>query len=327
MANLMIHTPSILVASESEKYWNAVSGQRGITNGWYGKGVVGSTFSKYINPVSGVTVGCLFKNDVSTPTLVALSESGTNHCDLRFSAATGKFTVTRNGTLLATGNTVLSPRTEYYVEIQFVISDTVGTAILHIDGVLDTGINATNLDTRNGATGVCNAISFQGLDTEQFKDIYINDNTGGVDDGFWGPISIVTMRPEGAGNKSQWTPSAGSNYQNVDDTTTNSDTDYNATSTNGNIDTYAMSDTGYASGTVLGVEWVADVRKADPSATARVAPVLRIGGTDYVGSDINPTTTYLLQNQRFRLQPVAGTPAWDVATLDAMEVGIKRTAA
>ena len=158
------------------------------------------------------------------------------------------------------------------------------------------------------------------------KDIYVNDNTGGVDDGFWGPISVVTMRPTAAGDKAQWTPLSSTNVSNVDDTTDDGDTTYNATSTLNQIDSFVMADTGYAAGTVKGVEVVMDARRTDASATARLAPLWRIGSTDYVGSDLIPRSTYLFLRALYRLSP-ATSAAWTVSELDGAELGYKRTAA
>jgi hypothetical protein len=339
MANLLINTPSYFATADMLKYWTQyTAGGMGVTSGWYAfiTGAGYPTFSKAFPAQSGFTVGFLFKHSgagaASSQVVEFLDVTGTTHCDLRFNPSSGVFSMTRNngGTLLLTGTTILAANTEYYIEFQVVIADSGGVGILHIDGSVDAGVNSSSLDTRNGGSASAATVKFWFVGSSgihSFKNIYINDNSGGVDDTFWGPITVATSVVTGAGNKAQHAPSAGSNYQNVDDATPNDDTDYNSTSTNGHIDTFVMSDTGYSAGTVKGIEWVADVKKVDASGTARVAPVFRIGGADYVGADISPSTSYLLLNQRSRLQPVGGTPAWDVSTIDAMEVGIKRTAA
>jgi hypothetical protein len=260
----------------------------------------------------------------------------TAHMELRFNAVAGVFTTTRATTALQTGTTVLIIGTEYYVEWQVVIADaTNGVSILKIDGVVDAGINASDLDTRNAGNASadrfilgCGRTSFGYM---YIQDIYVNDNSGGADDTFWGPVEVVTLTPSadgggGGGGTNDWTPLSSTNVSNVDDAAADGDTTYNATSTNGDIDTFTMTDTGFASGTVKGVEWVGELRRVDASSTARVAPVLRISGANYVGADITPRTSYLFANERWRLQPVGGTPAWDVSTLDAIEVGYKRTA-
>lgn len=328
MTNRMIHTPSYLAAADFTKYWTQQTSMH-LVSGWYSRQTGGAYLQKTLDSQSGWTVGFRFKYE-ATPAaaiLVQLQDSGTVHCDLRFNGTTGCFYVTRAGTTLLTSTTALNQSTEYYIEIKFVVADT-GTAIMYIDGVVDSVINSTSVDTRNGANASANILQLFGTNTGTLymKDIYVNDNAGGVDDTFWGPIAVATLTPSSAGNKAEWTPSASTNVSNVDDTTPDDDTTYNATDVNAEIDSFVMTNTGYASGTVKGVEVVLDVRRTDASSTARVAPLWRISSTDYPGTDMVPTTTYLLQSQRYRQSPATAS-AWTVSELDGAECGYKRTAA
>jgi len=341
MANRMIHTPTFLATARIGEYWFTVSSTIAVSSDWYvaGSNTLSADLSRVFDSQAGWTIGFKFKYTIAgtplTP-LVQWIDGTTAHMELRLNATTGIFTTTRNGTLVQTGTTVLTMNTEYYVEWRVVIADaTNGVSILHVDGVPDGGINASNLDTRNAGNASADRVVLScyryTVGDIRFKDIYINDNSGGVDDTFWGPIEVATLVPSadgsgGGGGTNDWAPLSSTNVSNVDDAAADGDTSYNATSTNGDIDTFTMTDTGFASGTVKGVEWVGELRRVDASSTARVAPVLRISGTNYVGTDITPRTTYLMPSERWRLQPVGGTPAWDVSTLDAIEVGYKRTA-
>lgn len=330
MVNRMLHTPSYMnTAAGRSEYWTTATGVASNGLAYYTRDVLIKVFD---TTATGYTIGFAFTRGAGTNTNSEIAGVFENagalaHCDLRFNQTTGVFFVTRNGTVLLTSTAPLTVGVEYYVEIQFVVHDTTGVAILKIDGVTDSVINSAVLDTRNGGTGSCNAVQFFGTNAIQpsLKDIYINDNTGGVDDTFFGPIlfaSMVMQSDDGV----QWTPLSSTNASNVDEATADGDTTYNATSTNGHVDTFNASDTGYASGTVLGIEWAAEVRRVEPSATARVAPAYKIGGTTYIGSDIVPRMGYRIETERKRVSPATGV-AWTLAELDGMKPGIKRTAA
>ena len=340
MANRMIHTPSYLATADIDKYWTSSAASASIDTGWYkssgvsGGGGVTRTWTG--GGVAGWTVGFRFKYTTtvtSTAYVVEFYDGTIIHTSLSFVQSTGIFALRRGTTVLLTSTTPLSVNTEYNVELQTTIADSGGVGILKVDGVTDSVINSSSLDTRNAGNASSDGITFLGsaVNGLWLKDIYINDNSGGVDDTFWGPVTVATLTPSadgggGGGGTNDWTPLSSTNVSNVDDATPDDDTTYNATSTNGDIDTYTMTNTGYASGTVKGVEWVADVRRTDSSATARVAPVYRISSTNYVRTDIVPTTTYRLQPQVDRLSP-ATSSAWTVSELDGIEVGYKRSAA
>lgn len=339
MANRMIHTPSYLsTAADIGLYWTGAGAACSVSSGWYlgtTNSAANNLMAKTFDSQSGWTVGFRFKYsgvaDATPMTLVRFLDGVTTHLEFDFTASTGLWRVTRNGTLLLTGTTVLSQNTEYYVEIQCTIADSGGVAILKVDGTADGVINSSSLDTRNGANASANIVQMQLFSgssriVPQYKDIYINDNNGANDITFWGPMTVASLVPSSAGNKAQWTPLSSTNVSNVDDTVVDGDTTYNSTATNGNIDSFVATDTGYSAGTVLGVEWASEVRRLDASSTARVAPVFRIGGTDYVGSDIAFSTTYTIQTQRYRQSP-ATSSAWTVSELDGAEVGYKRSAA
>lgn len=329
MVNRMIHTPSYLATATAGEYWTHSAAV--ITAGWYTNVSGNRAFDMTLDAQSGWTIGfrMSYAGTNTSWQLVQLFDGTTLHCDLRINQTTGLLFVTRNGTTIATGTTALASATEYYIEVQFVIADSPsGTAIVKIDGVTDPGINSTSLDTRNAGNASANVVSFFGTNAAgaQIKDIYINDNAGGVDDTFWGPIAVATLTATGAGNSATWDPLSSTNVSNVDESAMDGDTSYNSTSTNSETDSFVASNTGYASGTVKGVEWAAEMRRLDASGTARVARVYRISSTDYVGSDLVLQTSYRVVTERTRVSP-ATTSAWTVSELDGMEIGYRRTGA
>lgn len=137
-----------------------------------------------------------------------------------------------------------------------------------------------------------------------------------------GTPRIGTLFPNGAGATSSWTPSAGSNWQNVDEVTPNDDTDYNSSDTVGHVDTYAMQDTPAGVGAISGLAVTVRVTKTDANSRT-VAAVLRIGGVDYVHATAKgiPGGWAFLQ-WFWTLSPATGL-AFTVAELDALEAGVK----
>lgn len=133
---------------------------------------------------------------------------------------------------------------------------------------------------------------------------------------------LGALFPDGAGATSAWTPSAGSNYQNVDEATPDDDSTYNESSTVNNIDTYTMQDTPAGVSAITAVAVTARLKKTDANSRT-VAAVLRIGGTDYVHATTKgvPGDWAYLQ-WIWTVSPATGV-AFTVVEVNAIEAGIK----
>ncbi len=239
-----------------------------------------------------------------------------------------------SGTLLATSTSVLSAGTTYYLEFYVTIDDAVGVAKLRVNGVLDATLDFSG-DTRNAGNATANVIGYQGAAngsdgrTADQDDMYILDGTTGDADqpnnDFLNDVRVEALLPSAAGNYSQFTPSAGSNYQNVDDAAPNGDTDYNSSSTVAQIDTFAMGNLATATGVVHGCELISYAKKTDAGSSI-LAPVLRISAADYVGSDDSLGTGYTYQSdQMYDVSPATGIP-FTISEVNALETGYKKTA-
>jgi hypothetical protein len=135
-------------------------------------------------------------------------------------------------------------------------------------------------------------------------------------------VQAITVT--GAGSNTQWTPSAGSNYQCVDEVPY-SDSDYISTNTINQIDTYAMSN---MVGSIISVGAVRLISRGmyegSPSPT-KIKHVVRQGGTDYPGVDLTPPVTAGYVESILTVSP-DDSAAWEVADVDGMEVGVKAVA-
>lgn len=227
--------------------------------------------------------------------------------------------------LLGTSTEVLSLGSGFwhYLEVKVTVDGSVGAVQVKLDGA--SIITLTGVNTQ--ATANAYATKFvlggdtvgTGWGAQGFiDDFYLNDT------GFLGECRIDGLVPTGAGNSTQWTPSTGSNWQNVDDANNpNNDTDFNSSSTVGQIDSFATSNLPSAVGTVHGVMMEMWARK-DDVGTRQVAQLLRMGGVDYPLTTNTMLSTYSIFYEVLTQDP--SPAAWTIASVNAMEVGYKMIA-
>lgn len=241
----------------------------------------------------------------------------TYHLDLRYNSA-GALIVTRNGTVLGTSSAgVITAGAWYYIEFGATIHDSTGAYEVRVSGI--NVLSASGVDTRNGGTsGTIESVELHtGIDNGGFNiqidDLWIDSAT------YHGDCKIETLRPTGAGAHTDFTPSAGSNWQNVDDAAPNDDTDYNASSTVAHQDTFATGDLAAVSGTVKGVQLTSRARK-DDAGFRTLRSLIRTSSTDYEGNDHVLSDTYLTFVHLHEVNPNTSS-AWTIAQVNAVEIG------
>ena len=142
-------------------------------------------------------------------------------------------------------------------------------------------------------------------------------------------MATFTMRPTAAGDVTQLTPSAGSNYTCVDEAVANDDTDYVSGVSPGGApatfyDLYAATNHSAEYGTITNV--TVYIRcKATGGAGATAATKVKVGGTEYAGSD-NALTDGVWSNfsTSYNVSPKT-TAAWTWAEIDGMQIGVTVT--
>lgn len=246
-------------------------------------------------------------------------ESTTSHCDIRITAA-GAIRATRNGTSLGISSTgVVGINTWYWLEAVVTVNDTTGAVSVRLNTT--NILTLTSQDTRNaGSTGLVD-------------NIQLNSVSGGNND--WDTFHVInasslintelvidTVVPTGAGNSTQFTPSTGSNWQNVDDATSDGDSTYNSANTVGHKDLFAMADP--RAGVVEHVQVCVAARKDDAGAR-QLAIVTRSDGADYDGATQTVTSSYLVYRESLRYDPDTAAD-WGQAALAAAEFGYKQVA-
>jgi len=154
--------------------------------------------------------------------------------------------------------------------------------------------------------------------TIQFDNVVI-DNTS------WpGKTNIQAIRPTGAGNSTQWTPSAGNNWDCVDEVPA-SDADNVVTNANDQVDFYAAGNLVGAIDSVVCVQVQARAVKEGAPTPQNLALGVRTGGADYFSSDkAVPTAAKSLFNLWAQNPNTAAL--WTKTDVDGAEIGIKSRA-
>ncbi len=287
----------------------------------------GNSISKNFATTTKLTVGFAWTPPTSGSTeivLTILSASGVNaQLNLQYTIATGVLVVRRGSTTIATAVTTFAGGSWYYLEFQCTINASTGTAILHVNGVLDSGVNFTG-NTANVAGSTTDTATFIASGTgAQIDDVYIADGTGSVNDDFIGDVRVYPIVPDGAGISTQFTPSSGSNWSNVNGLVVQS-TNTNSDSTSGHKDDYTMGNLpspATGSYVVKAVQACVYAQKSDAGA-ASIKNDLYIGSTHYQGASHALTTSYLTYTDVWDKNPDTGPTAWTVSDVNGIQAGM-----
>jgi hypothetical protein len=265
----------------------------------------------------------------NTKLIVALASGGTTQVDLRINTS-GQLIITRNGTTLATSTLTITHPTWVYIEMKVTFSTTVGAYEVRVNG--DVFLQASGVNTSATGGTTANRIyllspiinSTGGVITQHMDDLYVCNDTGGVNDDFLGDVRVVALFPNGNGNSSDMVGSDGNstdNYLLVDESNPNDDTDYVVTSTPGDHDTYAMGNLPTLATAVFGTQELSYSRKSD-AGFRKLRNVIRTGGTDYESADLTVLDAYnFLENIR-DVNPNTSAQ-WTPSEIDAIEAGQK----
>lgn len=315
----------------------------GVQIGRYGTGVVytrlnGTDTLRWTIPVAKRDPECWFGFAVymtilggNAPIAVLFGDgAAVPHLSL-YLATDGSLSLYRGtsaGTLLETSATgLMAINTWYYIEVYGLIDNATGAYEIRINGtnVLD----GSGVDSRNGGTDAnVSCVGVTRIDNATFSgaitlydDIYAVTGDGVDATGFQDEISIEKISPTGAGNYTQLTPSAGSNWQNVDEIPFSA-SDYNGSPTPGQKDTYAMSNLAAASGDILGAVLHTATFKNN-AGFIKGRRLLRISSTDYAGADYPSFSATMQPHSEVLEESPATTAAWTISEINAIETGFE----
>lgn len=226
------------------------------------------------------------------------------------------------GTILGTSSNPIGANEWNHYQLKVYVDNSSGTAELKINDT--TVVNYGPGDTQS--SGNANIAYMQWyINTSNgynfyVDDLYILDGTS-PNNTFLGDCRIDSIHPTGAGTSTDWTPSAGSNYECVDETEPNDDTDYINESTVGDHDSYAFGDLS-SSGSVYGVQTQLFARKEDAGSRS-IKGIIRSGSTDYTPGDTHALgDSYHAYLDQHDVDPDTSS-AWTISGVNAAEFGVK----
>lgn len=276
-----------------------------------------------LGTITTIITGFAFKySDVGTLKFMSFYEpSATEGLNFRITAG-GEIQVYRSTTLLGTSSGAgLTTATWKWIEIKATINNTTGSVEIKV--AESQVLNLTSQDTQQGGTTEWNAIRLvSGGSSGQytFDDWYIADTSGAQNNNYLGNSRIDLIQANAVGDVNAWTPSAGSNYQNVDENPSDGDTTYNSdsTSTNQDLFNYASMPTGL--GTIRGVQINTVCRETD-ATTFSLKTLVKTGTTTSADTaQTIGTTTYTNLHRIVELDPDTSS-AWTESGINGAQFG------
>lgn len=285
----------------------------------------GSTFFARFK-IEAVSAFSTFSNDVSQSDSVggnspacalAIRSGGSTLCWLKVNQ-NGTLSMYRGSTLItgATTPVALTQGVPMDVELKVVLHGSAGTIdicfggdtgspVVSVTGVNTTASGATTFDEiRLGSIGGPSG-SFVEC---RLSNLIVWDGSGSTWNAFMGDHSVDWIATAAEGAHTDGAPSSGSDREAmVDEAAGDGDTSYNEKDTVGQKDSFTHAASPISGATISGVVLVAQARKSDVGS-AGLKLGLRIGGTDYMGSQktLGSTMSYVHQ-------PLEVSPATSIA--------------
>ena len=212
----------------------------------------------------------------------------------------------------------------YYIECKFRVHDTLGIAEVRMnEQIVSTysGDTHSNLDPFTIANLT---MGFPKASGQLIDDFYMCDDQGAEHNDYLGDIRIDAIHPNGAGNYAQFTPSAGANYECVDETEMD-DTDYVSHLTVGEKDSYAYADvpTDLDDVGIIGLQIKNNAKRTATADNIKLDPFIRIGSTDYSQTAVDLPDEFGKTDGDITLLDPSDVSDWTQAKINACEFGME----
>jgi hypothetical protein len=246
----------------------------------------------------------------------SLGNSGGSQVTVRCNSD-GSISVIRGdytGTLLGSSAAGIITSSEWnYVEIKIVIDDSTGSYEVRVNGsniLSDTGVDTAALGDSD-ATWL--RLRSGNVVWTYYTDIYF-----GTD--FLGDCRYDILSPDGAGDNTDWTPSAGANYECVDEIPPDDDTTTVTSDTVTDRDDYAFDDLAALTGSTIHAVTLNVVGKKTDAGARGIDPYTRISASNYNGSEVSLTESYKNHQQIWETNP-DDSQAWEEADVNGAKFG------
>ncbi len=232
----------------------------------------------------------------------------------------GTIGVYRDTTLLGTTTNAISINTWYYIEFQVYTDHSPnGTVELRVNEAV--WYQNLACDTQEGSNAYHTAFRIGRCDTKTvYDDLYLLDGSGSINNDFLGTRKVSAIRPNAAGDSTQWTPDSGNNYDRVNEVELDEDTSYVETGTTTDKDLYNYDPTVNMT-SIDGIQIITEVKAT--SGSMELLNVTKSGATeDDQSCGIIISTDYGTCSSLREVNPDTTNP-WTPAEIDAAQFGIK----
>ncbi len=276
-----------------------------------------------------IVVGCAIKFETSWPTssiqFMAFYDGSTKGMNVQITP-TGQLAVYRGSTLLGTTTDAgIMAGVWFYLEFKVVCNSTTGSYELRIGGV--NKLTASGVNTKAGTHDYHTTFRFTGTSVAggsavQVDDLYCVDSSGSINNDFLGNMRVVTIRPDAAGDSTQFTPDSGSNYARVNEQVCGDDSNYVEASISGYKDLYNYEALSGITSDIKGIMVNTDCRESDATSYSLIT-VCKSGVTESDNTaQLIGSSSYITRRRLLETDPNTSA-AWTKNNLDAAQFGVK----
>ena len=285
-----------------------------------------SRFNSFPN-VSTTFIQChiYFSASFQNHVRVFLTDGSTNQIGFRI-GSDGKPQIVRgDNVVLANAASSVALNTWHFFQFRATVADSGGTAELRVNGQTVATYTGDTKNTANAFVNGWRVDAFSGQNA-WFDNIVVYSDSGNAPNTWTPETRIYDDLPNGAGAAAEWTPSAGANWQCVDEQPSNGDSDYVSAASSPLTDVYAFPASTVPAGSIVYAVAVHATARKDDAGTNDLDLILRSGSTNYVsGTSSGLTSTYVRYRRLWDTDPATGT-SWTVSGANAASAGIRRTA-
>ena len=289
----------------------------GVKAGYRGAGLYAP-----LGDLQTATVGLALRTTVSVGAIIFCYDSIYGHvqCQLVIEPD-GSLTFRRGlSTVLAQSSAGIFPLddTWHVLECSVMCDSTNGIFRVRLDGTEVPGMFQGGMNTRESASGLLYGLV---LSIKPSTDLWVSDEFEFLAT----PAIIDTLLPAADGAETQWTPTGGgSNHVNVDDPgNIDRDAGYNYSNVTGTTDTFILSALPSRPGYAVCCVALSICARNEATGGARLAPVIRIAGHDYVGAPTAlPSADYETFQFLYATSPATGLP-WTDSELAGAQFGYR----
>jgi hypothetical protein len=259
-----------------------------------------------------------------------VGSAGSNY--LLFSQTTGKFSwdINDTGGTIHYSDKILLPDVWYYIEVKFKFqaSNVLGDNVVKCNGETILEIPAGVTTRLQGGVTSCPRTAFayyhSGAGTYAVDDVYLIKTDDGIaPTDYLGDSTVTPLYPDGNGTTSDFIGSDGNSVNNYQQfyTPPSGVVSYVEASGVNDLDLYTMQDINNVD-TVHAVEFVSNAKRTKTGDDINYRPVFRLGGTNYYGSGLYPSTdSFGYHRKPYGENPDTST-AWTENDINNMEVGV-----